>query len=112
MTGMRDQSERTQRLEEQQDQNWIDFHKSDVELSLTMAEIARAEMGYGNSEHASEAWERAERGYSTVAKFLDDPKHADHIDDAARQQLDTQLQRLRGRLDEIAQNPELKRRVE
>ena len=56
----------------------------------------------GNHESADRSLASAKRGYSSVVRFMSDPKHIDRLTEEQREEFTAGLQRLRATLDELA----------
>lgn len=64
--------------------------------------VAETEKRTGNSEHAAQSLADAESGYATLLRFISDPKHAKHITEEQRAELNAGLAGLRAQLDGFA----------
>ena len=64
--------------------------------------MAETQQGLGDPGHAARSLAEAERGYATMLRFMNDPKHAKHISEQERAELSAGMERLRTRLDKLA----------
>src|SRR4051794_25922700 len=99
---MSGQSDQYADLAARTDQNRIEFLRSDLELCFTLTRLAETEYGLGNEEHADRSHSHAEEGYATLHRFVADPRHAEHIPPEIRRELTEGLDRLRAKVDGIA----------
>jgi hypothetical protein len=88
-------------LEAQTDHNRIHFLQNDLQLCFTLVSLAETEHDVGHQEAAERSVVHAEEGYTSIQRFLSDPKHVDRIDGETRRGLAAGLVRLRARLDGI-----------
>ena len=79
----------------------IEFLRTELETGFTFATVAETERHIGDDAAATRCLGHAEKAYSTLARFLSDPKHAKNIDDAQHRELTTGMERLREKLDEL-----------
>jgi hypothetical protein len=63
--------------------------------------VAETEFQIGNHEQSRQSVRHAEQGYSTLKRFLSDPKHSDHIPDEKREEFAAEVKRLRAALDKL-----------
>ena len=91
----------TLRLQAEANRNRIDFLRTELEMSFTLAGVAEVEQERGES-HATQALRDAETGYATLLRFMSDPKHSKHIIEQDRIELATGMERLRAKLDSLA----------
>jgi hypothetical protein len=89
------------RLQAEANRARIDFLRTELETSNTLADVAEVEQGQGES-HAAQALRDAETGYATLLRFMSDPKHSKHIPEQDRIELTAGMDRLRARLDSLA----------
>src|SRR5215469_16520950 len=75
------------------------FLKTELELGFTFARLAATKYDIGHVESAEESRASAEKVYQTVNRFLLDPKQTGAIPSDEVQELRTELQRFRERLD-------------
>lgn len=80
-------------------QNRLDFLRTELEIGLTFAEIAKTETAIGNTEHASKSRANAELAYKTTLHLISLPEHANHVTEEQREEFMERLQQLRTRLD-------------
>jgi hypothetical protein len=76
----------------------------------TFANLAEADQGLNNPEHAARFLTHAETAYATILKFMFDPKHGVHITPEEHAELSAGLEQLRTRLDNLARKPALDHR--
>ena len=89
-------------LQYQFDKVRMDFLRTELEACSTFVGLAETERTIGNDEHAKRAAADAEKAYSTLQRFLSDPKHAKHINAEERQELTERMEELRKKLDSFA----------
>ena len=76
-----------------------DFLKAKLALCFTFAEIAETNFRIGHSESADSAMSKAQKGWATATRLLSDPDHAKHLTDGEIQNINTELERLRAKID-------------
>ena len=91
----------SERLTQETNKNRIEFLRTELQTSNTLADMAESELTLDNPEHAARSLAEAEIAYATLVRFLTDPKHAGHIVDEERVEFAAAVQRLRARLDTI-----------
>jgi len=91
-----------EQLQAESNQNRIEFLRNELHLCSTFITIAETEQRSGNSEHAAQSRADAETGYATLLRFTSDPKHAKHITEEQRAELNAGIARLRAQLDALA----------
>jgi hypothetical protein len=80
----------------------LDFLRADLELCFTFADLAKTERESGDGAAARRVLEKAETGYTTIARFLADVENPDHKNEIAqtlaalRATLDTEQGCLKG----------------
>jgi hypothetical protein len=79
----------------------IEFLRTEVEACFSFAKVAETERQTGHDEAASRSIEHAEEAYTTLTRFLSDPKHAKHITDEDHRELTAAMERLREELDRL-----------
>jgi len=89
------------RLQAEANRNRIDFLRTELEMSFTLAGIAEIEQERGEP-HAVQSLRDAETGYATLVRFLSDPKHSKHMTEQERLELAAGIERLRAKLDSLA----------
>jgi len=89
------------RLQAGANQKRIDFLRTELETSFTLASVAEAKQARGEPQ-AEQSLANAEIGYATLVRFLSDPKHAKHIPEQETMELKAGVERLRARLDSLA----------
>lgn len=87
-------------FEQQINANRIEFLRTELSLSLTLVSLAETEFQIGNSEAAQRTIADAEKGYQTLSRFLDDPRHASHIPAVVMNELRDGSQKLRDAIDQ------------
>jgi hypothetical protein len=102
-TKMEELDARWEKLQVRADQNRIDFLRAELALSFTFAGLAETKFDSGHLEEAQYSVANAESAYSTVLRFLSDPKHAKHIAYEERRHLRTDLDRLRETIERLKQ---------
>jgi hypothetical protein len=98
---MSDPAKTTGDLKAESNRNRIEFLRTEVETCLTLIGLAEAERSMGFHEVAARSLVHAEAAYSTLVRFLSDPKHTKHITDLERQQLIGSMKQVRDKLDEL-----------
>src|SRR5882724_9539806 len=88
-------------LQAESDRHRLAFIKTELALCFTFSTIAARKYETGNQESAASSMANAERAYETVIQFLSDPKHCKHLTGEERQDITTELERLRERLDRL-----------
>jgi hypothetical protein len=88
-----------QRLKAESYQNYLDFLRTNLATCFTFASVAETEYKTGERDRAEPFVAHAEQGYSTVARFLSDPRYAERMTAYERWELTAGLERLRKRLD-------------
>ena len=63
--------------------------------------LAETEFEIGNREAATGSLQHAEEAYSTLARFLSDPKHNKDMADDERRELTAGMDQIREELDEL-----------
>ncbi len=91
----------SRQLQANSDRNRIEFLKTEIESSFTFAGVAETEFNMGDRAGAARSLAHAEEGYATLLRFLSDPKHAAHIGEEERSNIDARVQRLRTTLDRL-----------
>jgi hypothetical protein len=77
----------------------MEFLRVELSLSFTLVDLARTYYKMYKTELAERNFMNAEKGYSTLLRFLSDPKHSEHLPIDVQQELTTGMQRLRKTLD-------------
>ena len=88
------------RLGEEANRKRIDFLRTELETSFTLASVAEAEQKRG-APQAEQSLAHAETGYATLLRFMSDPKHARHIPEQETMELKAGIERLRAKLDSL-----------
>src|SRR5438552_2965019 len=88
-----------ERLHDDLDQERIKFLELDLDMCFAMTDLAATRLKSGNGEDAEKAIADAEKGYQTVSRFLNDPKHMSRMTADEIRRFTAELQRLRERLD-------------
>ena len=91
------------KLQADSDINRLNFLKTELALCLTFSTIAARNYETGNQESAERSMANSEKAYETVVRFLADPKHSKHLTAEELQDLTADLERLREKLDGLAQ---------
>jgi hypothetical protein len=86
-------------LQVQSDLNRAGFLKTELSLAFTFSNIAATKYDGGNRTSAEVSMGNSEKAYSTVIRFLSDPKHSKHLTAEETRDMRTELELLRGRLD-------------
>ena len=85
-------------LRRRSDENLMAFLRTEVDVGLTLAGVAKTSLGMGH-----ESWERsvqhAEDAYTEVVGFLINPQYAERISDEQRRKIEVGMDRLRKALD-------------
>lgn len=89
------------RLQAEANRRRIEFLRTELEMSFTLASVAEVEQERGEL-HAAQALRDAETGYATMVRFMSDPKHFHHMTEQERMELAAGLERLRAKLDSLA----------
>jgi len=89
-------------LQAESDRAQMEFLRTDLQTCFTFAEVAEAEHGRGNLDHALRSLEHAETGYATIVRLMSDPKHQKHITEQEWSDLKEGLEGLRSTLDRLA----------
>ena len=89
------------RLQAEASRNRIQFLRTELETSFTLASVAEAEQQRGE-QHAVQSLADAETGYATMVRFLSDPKYCKHITEQESMELSAGMERLRATLDRLA----------
>jgi hypothetical protein len=100
--GPTDPELKSKQLSMETDRNRIEFLRTELQASFTFAKVAETEHSTGEHEHAARSLADAEKAYSTLLRFMSDPKHARHISEEERLELTTGMERLRATLDRLA----------
>lgn len=87
------------RLAVQSNRNRIEFLRTELQTCFTLIGLAETEQRSGNLEHAARSISDANKAYATVIHFLSDPKHAKHITENERIELNSGLDRVQAHLD-------------
>jgi hypothetical protein len=74
-----------------------------LNLGFTFSSLAATKLDAGNPASAERSMDSAEKAYQTVDRFLSDPKHSAGLTVDEIQDMREELQRLRDRLDAVAQ---------
>jgi hypothetical protein len=74
----------------------LDFIRTDLQVCLTLADLAGTEYDIGNREHAARTIASAEKGYTTLLRFFSQAKR---LTSEERMGLRLTFARLRERLD-------------
>ena len=90
------------RLQAEANQKRIDFLRTELETCFTLASVAEAKQARGDPQ-AQQSLASAETGYATLVRFLSDPKHSKHIPEQVTMDLTAGVERLRARLDSLAE---------
>jgi len=90
-------------LQARSHENRMTFLRTDLELCSTFAGLAEKSIAAGSHEEARRQIGHAEEGYSTILRFLSDPKHARHFSSSDIQELTAGVADLRQRLDRLKQ---------
>ena len=88
-------------LEARLNEDRIAFLRTEVAASLTFAEMAETEYGIGERVAGDRSLVHGEEGYATLRRFLTDPKHTAHLTADQLQELNTDVERLRRKLDDL-----------
>ena len=91
------------KLQADSDLNRVNFLKTELALCLTFSTIAARSYETGNRESAERSMANSEKAYETVVRFLADSKHSKHLTAEEIQDLTAELERLREKLDGLAQ---------
>lgn len=89
------------RLLAEANRNRIEFLRTELETSFTLAGVAEVEQHRGDP-HAVQSLANAEIGYATLVRFLSDSKHSKHITEQEHMELAAGIERLRAKLDWLA----------
>ncbi len=79
----------------------LEFLRTELAFVFTLARLADTEVKIGDLEGAESCIAQAEKGYSTLRRFLSDPKHASHITDEEHMEFTTGMERVRSTLDDL-----------
>jgi hypothetical protein len=80
-----------------------DFVKAELALCFTFVRVAETNFRIGHLKFADAAMSNAHEGLATAQRLLSDPKHSKHLTDEEIQEITTELDRLRARIDELEQ---------
>ena len=93
-------SNRLAAFQQRSNENLVAFLRTEVDLGLTLAGVAKTSLGMGH-----ESWERsaqhAEDAYSEVERYLGSPRYAERISEEERRKIAAGMERLRKALDEV-----------
>jgi len=92
-----------ERLREALDSRRVEFLRTELTLCFTFIRLADTEHKIGGREHAQGFIKDAEKGYSTLQRFLSDPKHNRHLTEDETRELSGEMHRLRGEIDRLKQ---------
>src|SRR4051794_21989253 len=95
---MDDVAKRIEELRAQSDQQRYEFLSSDLALCFTFADLVQTELELDHRENAQHVFESAERGHHMIRHLLGELKS-----DSKRIELQTDLDALRKRLNEVGQ---------
>jgi hypothetical protein len=79
----------------------LDFLRTDLELCFTFVSLAETRGEAQSHEAARRYAAHAEKGYSTILRFLSDPKHSKYFSYRELQELKAGMSQLRHRLDRL-----------
>jgi hypothetical protein len=88
-------------LKPESNRHRLNFIRSELALCFTFSSIAVRKYETGNREAAEKFMAYAEEAYETVIQFLSDPKHFEHLAGKEIEDMRSELDRLRERLDRI-----------
>jgi hypothetical protein len=88
------------RLQAEASRNRIQFLRTELETSFTLASVAEAEQQRGE-QHAVQSLADAETGYATMVRFLSDPEYSKHFTQQESMELSAGMERLRATLDRL-----------
>ena len=91
------------RLQAESHENRMGFLRTELALCSTFVNLAEKNNETGYYEDAQRYVAHAERGYSTVSRFLSDPKHSKHFSNPELHELTSGLIHLRSTLDKLKQ---------
>jgi hypothetical protein len=80
-------------------QDRVEFLRTELKTCFTFTEMARTHYQLRELAEADNDVAAAEKGYSTLLRFLSDPKHIEHLATEVLQELKAGLERLRKTLD-------------
>ncbi len=98
---MAEQNQRAQDLRRQVDANRVEFLRTDLSVCFTMIRVAETESRIGSNQAAERSLRDAEKGYRSLQRLLNDPKHAQHMRDEDLRQLTAELERLGQELERV-----------
>jgi hypothetical protein len=78
----------------------LDFIRADLQVCLTLTNVAETKYDLGNWEQAARPIASAEKGYSTLLRLFSQAKH---LTPEAKKELQLAFKRLRERLDGLQQ---------
>jgi hypothetical protein len=90
----RDAVGEARRLQADTQRNLMDFLRAELSLCQTLAGRAEGQLQSGEPDHAGHTLKIAEKGYSTVERFLSDPKYNKHISGGDQQRFAYDLEQL------------------
>jgi hypothetical protein len=85
------------------DRNRFEFLQTEVQSTWALIRLAKTERQIGNEEQAERSLQHAEQGYAVMVRFLDDPKHTNHMSAEDYRRLRAETSKLRRALDEFTQ---------
>lgn len=90
-----------ERLTAESHRNRIEFLRTELASCSTFVSVAETEYRSGEHEAAERALAHAKEAYSTVIRFMSEPKYADHMTDDEARELKAGMERLRSTLDDV-----------
>jgi hypothetical protein len=81
--------------------NRIEFLRTELRVCFTLVSLAETEFRVGSIDVAHHSVADAEKAYQTIQRFLEDPKHARHIEPEIEAELRTGLAQARTAIDLI-----------
>ena len=79
------------------------FLKLTWRFASTFADVAETNFKIGHSESAERAMKKAEQGWATAQRLLSDPTHAKRLSEKEIQDVTSEVERLRARIDGLIQ---------
>jgi len=90
-------------LQAKSHKNRMGFLRTDLELCFSFARFAERSKDNGHHEKAQRYVAHIEKGYSTILRFLSDPKHSRYFSHPELQELTSATNQLRLMLDRLKQ---------
>ncbi len=97
----RKQREEAEQVKAESRQVRVQTLTTELSMCFTLAGLAETEFKTGELEAAERTLTDAEKGYSTMVRFLTDPEHARHLSPEVLQELTAGTERLRTTLDAV-----------